>query len=306
MNIIAKRSWFFVIAGVMALACIIALATLGIQTGIEFSAGSILNISFDQPVDQNALKIEISAQGYPDALIQTAGSEGKGFIIRTSQLSEEAGNQLENALVAKFGTLKVNEFDNVSALIASETARNAAIAVAVAALAMLLYIAWAFHRMPNPFRYGVCAIAGLVFDLLVALGVFSILGAIRGWQIDLMFVAGILAILGYSINNTVVVFDRIRENTARGISGDIEIVANSSIVQTLGRSLNASITTLITLLVLALFVGASIQNFVIVLMIGVITGIFTSTCLSPEILVAWHKRNELKGNARLVEVKAKS
>jgi preprotein translocase subunit SecF len=306
MNIIAKRSWFFVIAGVMALVCIVALATLGIQTGIEFSAGSILNISFDQPVDQNALRIEISTQGYPDALIQTAGSEGKGFIIRTSQLSEEAANQLENALVAKFGTMKVNEFDNVSALIASETARNAAIAVTVAALAMLLYIAWAFHRMPNPFRYGVCAIAGLVFDLLVALGIFSILGAISGWQIDLMFVAGILAILGYSINNTVVVFDRIRENTARGISGDIEVVANASIIQTLGRSLNASITTLITLLVLALFVGASIQNFVIVLMIGVITGIFTSTCLSPEILVAWHKRNELKGNARLVEVKAKS
>ncbi len=302
----AKRLWFFIIAGVLSLICIISLATFGIKTGIEFSSGSILNITFDQPVDQAALRQEISAQGYPDALIQAAGSESKDFIIRTPQLTDTAGNQLENALIAKFGNLKVNEFDNVSPLIASETARNAGIAVIVAAVAMLLYIAWAFHRMPSPFRYGVCAIAGLVFDLLIALGAFSILGKLFGWQIDLLFVAGILAILGYSINNTVIVFDRMRENTARGLSADIEVIANNSVVQTLGRSFNTTLTTVISLLVLALFVGASIQNFIVVLMIGIISGVFTSTCLSPELLVTWQKRNQLSNKPRLVEAKAKT
>jgi preprotein translocase subunit SecF len=160
----------------------------------------------------------------------------------------------------------------------------------VAIIAMLLYIAWAFRKMPSPFRYGVCAVAGLVWDMLVSLGLYAIFGKIFGWQIDLMFIAGILAVLGYSINNTVIVFDRMRENLGKGVSRDVAIVANHSIVETLGRSFNTSITTLIGLFVLALFVGASIQNFVVVLIIGTISGTLTSTFLSPELVVAWEKK----------------
>jgi preprotein translocase subunit SecF len=145
--------------------------------------------------------------------------------------------------------------------------------------------------MPSPFRYGACAVIGLAFDILVTLGVYSIMGAILGWSIDLMFVAGILAVLGYSINNTIIVFDRIRENTHRGVSTDIEVVANASVVETLGRSFNSSLTVLFTLFVLLLFVGSSIQNFVIVLIIGTISGALTSTFLSPELLVAWQKKS---------------
>jgi preprotein translocase subunit SecF len=305
MNLMRSRLWFFIIAGVIAVVCIISLATAGIKTGIEFSSGSILNISFDNPVDQNALRLELESQGYKDALIQTAGNSGKDFIIRTTELNQTTENKLISGFTTKFGTLKVNEFDTVSALIAGETTRNAGIAVMVAAVFMLLYIAWAFRKMPNPFRYAVCAIAGLVFDLLVSLGIFSIFGAIAGWQIDLMFIAGILAILGYSINNTVIVFDRMRENTYRGISPDVEVVANASVVGTLGRSFNSSLTTIFTLLVLALFVGASIQNFVVVLMIGVISGTFTSTCISPELVVSWQKK-EWAGKSNLEVAKAKT
>jgi preprotein translocase subunit SecF len=211
--------------------------------------------------------------GYKSAIIQSAGSEGTGYIIRTPVLDETTKNNLVNGLSSALTSLTVNEFDNISPQIASETTRNAGIAVVVAVLAMLLYIAFAFRKMPNPFKFGVCAVIGLAFDLLVTLGIFSILGAIRNWEIDLMFVTGVLAVLGYSINNTVIVFDRIRENTARGISQDIEVVANASIIETLNRSFNSSLTTLITLFVLALFVGATIQNFV-----------------SPELLVAWQKK----------------
>jgi preprotein translocase subunit SecF len=311
MNIVSKRLWYFIIAGLLAVVFIISLATLGIKTGVEFSSGSILNIAFDKPVEQGALRQEIDNLGYKNAIIQSAGSSGTEFIIRINEtnLDETAKNKVINSISDALGTLKVNEFDNVSPMIASETTRNATIAVIVAVVAMLLYIAFAFRKMPNPFKYGVCAIVGLAFDLLVALGVFSILGAIRGWQIDLMFIAGILAILGYSINNTVIVFDRIRENTARGISPDIEVIANSSIVETLGRSFNSSITSLITLLVLSLFVGASIQNFVVVLIIGVITGTFTSTFISPELLVAWQHKGwgTLSGKTGKMETaKAKS
>jgi preprotein translocase subunit SecF len=309
MNIIRRRLWYFIVAAVLVLVCIIALGTLGIKTGVEFSSGSILNITFDKAVEQSQVRLEMDNLGYKSALIQSAGSAGTDYIIRTLPLDEATKNNLIKSLTDKLGALKINEFDNISPMIASEIARNATIAVIVAVIAMLLYIAFAFRRMPHPFKYGTCAVIGLAFDLLIALGAFSILGAILGWQIDLMFVTGILAILGYSINNTVVVFDRIRENTLRGTSADIEMIANASIVQTLGRSFNSSLTTLFTLFVLALFVGASIQNFVVVLIIGTISGVFTSTFLSPEILVSWEKKKwgSLSGKANdLSLVKAKS
>jgi preprotein translocase subunit SecF len=225
--------------------------------------------------------------------------------VRPTTLDEATKTNIVNVLTSNLAPLKVNEFDNISAQIAAETTRNAVIAVVVAVLAMLLYIAFAFRKMPNPFKFGVCAVIGLAFDLLVALGVYSILGAFQGWQIDLMFVAGILAVLGYSINNTVIVFDRIRENASRGISPDIEIVANASIIETLGRSFNSSLTTLFTLFVLSLFVGASIQNFVVVLIIGTISGVFTSTFISPGLLVAWQKKEFVGRSKNLIAAKAK-
>ncbi|GAH36194.1 unnamed protein product, partial [marine sediment metagenome] len=145
---------------------------------------------------------------------------------------------------------------------------------------ILLYVTWAFRRMPKPFHYGTCAIIALTHDALVALGVFSILGGILNWQINLMFITGILAVIGYSVNNTVVIFDRIRENLKMSERTDFEIVVNNSLVETLGRSVNTSLTTLIVVLALLLFVGASIQNFVVVLVIGIIAGTFSSIRLA--------------------------
>ncbi len=290
MKIVSKRLWFFIISIVLVVICIASLAAFGIKSGVEFASGSILSISFEKPVAQGALTLEFNQLGYKNALINTAGSAGTDFIIRSSTLDEAAKTKIVNTLTSSFGALKVNEFDNISPMIATETTRNAGIAVLIAIIAMLLYIAFAFRKMPNPFRYGFCAVIGLAFDIIIVLGVYAILGAIRGWEIDLMFVAGLLAVLGFSINNTIIVFDRIRENMGKGISKDIEEVANFSIVETLGRSFNSSLTALITLVVLALFVGASIQNFVIVLMIGVISGVYTSTFLSPEMLVSWQKK----------------
>jgi len=172
-------------------------------------------------------------------------------------------------------------------MVATETAHNAAIAVAIAAVGILLYITWAFRRMPRPFHYGVCAVIALLHDVVVVLGIFSILGAILNWEINLMFITGVLAVIGYSINNTVVVFDRIRENLKRGISADFEAVVNNSLVETLSRSLNTSLTTLFVVLALLLFVGASIQNFAIVLLIGIIAGTYSSLFIAPTLLLVW-------------------
>ena len=287
-DIVGKRFWLFLIASVVILVSIGSLATFGLKAGVEFSSGSMMTVGFEEGVDQDQLKRELASLGYDNVIIQRIG-EG-GFLIRLPELSGSDKADLEAGLTAGLGTLEVREFDAVSPMVATETARNAAIAVAVAALGILLYVTWAFHRMPNPFRYGTCAIVALAHDILVTMGAFSILGGIFGWEINLMFVTGILAVIGYSVNNTVVVFDRIRENLIRDARSDFEVVVNNSLVETLSRSLNTSLTTLFVVLALLLFVGVSIQNFVVVLLIGIIAGTYSSLFVAPQLLVVWRNR----------------
>jgi len=287
-DIVGKRFWFFLISGVVILIAIISLVTFGLKSGIEFSSGSIVTVSFEQEVDQGDLAQELASLGYTNALIQRTG--GGDFLIRTHELTSEDKTSLEDALAEKFGHLRETEFNSVSPMIAAETTQNAVIAVAIAAVGILLYITWAFRRMPKPFHYGTCAIMALLHDALVALGVFSILGGILDWEINLMFITGILAVIGYSVNNTVVVFDRIRENLRKDVRVDFEIVVNNSLVETLSRSLNTSLTTLFVVLALLFFVGASIQNFAVVLLVGIIAGTFSSLCIAPQLLVVWEKR----------------
>ena len=287
-DITGKRFLFFLISEVLILIGIISLVVFGLRPGIEFSSGSMLTVSFEQEVAQSELKQELVNLGYANVIIQRTG-EGD-FLIRTRELTGEDKTALESALITRFGSATEREFYSVSPMVAEETAHNAAIAVAVAAVGILLYITWAFRRMPKPFHYGICAIIALGHDVLVVLGIFCILGAILGWEINLMFITGVLAVIGYSINNTVVVFDRIRENLRKGISPDFEVMVNNSLVETLNRSLNTSLTTTFVVLALLLFVGASIQNFAIVLLIGIIAGTYSSLCIAPTLLIVWERR----------------
>jgi len=287
-NITGKRFWFFVISLVFILVSLLSLFTFGLKPGIEFTSGSMLTIDFEQKVEQPQLTAELANLGYTDVIIQRTGAGD--YLIRTPELNADKKKALEEGLAAKFGKLTETEFDSVSPMIAGETARNAVIAVAIASIGILLYLTWAFRRMPHPIRYGTCAVIALVHDAFIALGVFSILGGILNWQVNLMFITGILAIIGYSVNNIVVIFDRIRENLRLGISPDFEVVVNSSLIETLGRSLNTIITTLITVFALMFFVGASIQNFVVVLVVGLIAGTFDSICVAPMLLVTWDKK----------------
>ena len=290
LDITGKRFWFFLISGGVILIGIISLATFGLKSGVEFSSGSMMTVSFEQtaePVDQSDLKQELVSLGYTNAIIQGVGE--RDFLIRTRELTGEDKTVLQDALAAKYGHLTEAEVYSVSPMVAEETAQNAAIAVAVAAIGILLYITWAFRRMPKPFHYGTCAIVALTHDALIALGVFSILGGILNWQINLMFITGILAVIGYSVNNTVVVFDRIRENLGMGVSPDFEVVVNNSLIETLSRSLTTSLTTLFVVLALLFFVGASIQNFAVALLIGIIAGTYSSLFIAPHLLIVWEE-----------------
>ena len=164
------------------------------------------------------------------------------------------------------------------------------IIVAIAAVAILFYITWAFRRIPSPFRYGFAAIIALIHDVLIVMGMFSILGRIWGLEVNAMFIAGILTIIGYSVHDTIVVFDRIRETLSRNVIRDLSTAINVSIEDTLGRSLNTSLTILFTILALMLFGGSTIIDFLVVLMIGIIVGTYSSICIASQILLIWENR----------------
>jgi preprotein translocase subunit SecF len=286
-DITSKRTIFLIISEALVLIGVIALLVFGLKPGVEFSSGSEMTVSFEQEVEISELKATMVELGHTNAIVRSTG--GGDFIIRTEELSAETKAALEDGLIAKFGAFDEQGFYSVGKPIAASTQHNAIIAVGVAAVGILLYITWAFRKMPKPFHYGVCAIIALVHDVVVVLGVFSILGAIMGWEIDLMFITGVLAVIGYSINNTVVIFDRIRENLKRGISFNFEAVVNHSLVETMSRSVNTSFTTMLVVLALLLFVGSTIINFAIVLAIGIIAGTYSSLFLAPNLLVVWDK-----------------
>jgi preprotein translocase subunit SecF len=294
-DFIGKKRWLFLISWILVIIGILALVIsqiqLGtpLQLGIDFKGGTSMTLQFSPEVEQSQLREEIAELGYDEARIQDAG-EGN-FIVYTREITPEEARELAEKLGADLDSqVEIIDYYLVSGTVAGETARNAVIAVVIAAVAMLFYIVWAFRRMPKPFRWGTCAVIALIHNVFIIVGVFSLLGWLAGLAIDALFITALLAVVGYSINNTVVVFDRIRENVSRHIRTDFAETVNDSLIETLGRCLNTALTTFFVLLALLLFGGATIHYFVLVLLFGVIIGTYDSLCFSGQLLVVWEKR----------------
>ena len=300
-DFVGRRNWYFLISGVIILIGIVFLipaGPFGLAWGIEFTSGSVMTLSFDQEVTQAELQEEMASLGHSEAIIQGTG-EGD-FIVRTSKLAEEVEDPetgeamteeeaIRRALEERFGPVEILSSYDISPSMARGIASNAAIAIAVAAVGILLYDTWAFRRVMRSFRFGICAILALAHDVLIVLGIYSFLGSFFLMEVDVMFIAAVLTVIGYSVNNTIVVFDRIRENRIKRPGSPLETIVNNSIMETLGRSLNTSLTTLFVLLALFLFGGVTIHNFVLVLIIGVITGTYSSICIASQLLIVWER-----------------
>ena len=284
-NIIGQRKLFLSISGGIIALAIIFLAVFGLKAGIDFSAGSMLTVAFDSSPSITELKAELVTLGYDNAIVQETGSED--FMIRLGAITDVQKNSLEDGLETAFGGLTERSFETVDPVIASQTSRIALIAVGLAAVGILLYLTYAFRRMPKPLHYGAVAVGAVLHDVLAVMGIFALLAAVFGWEINLVFIIGILAVIGYSVNNTVVIFDRIRENKLRNTTSTFEVVVNRSVAETLVRSMNTSLTTIIVVLALMLFVGATIQNLAIVMLIGIIVGTYDSIFVAPAVLVIW-------------------
>ncbi len=316
-NLVRRRYWWFTLSLVFILPGLYFLLLhplittgtfkIGLQPSIDFSGGSLWEIHFpgialDQLNTENIREIFTNEQ-FEGALVQISSVEVQGesltaALVRTKEAisGTESATQQERILTAlqtqyESESIRIERLESVGPTVSQESTRSAVVAVFGASIAILIYLTIAFRNAPHPIRYGMCAIISMIHDIILIMGVASILGYFFGVEVDALFLTAMLTILSFSVHDTIVVFDRIRENLINQRPGEtFEDIVNHSIVQTLPRSINTQLTTFFTLTALLLFGGASISNFIAILLIGLISGTYSSIFNAAQILVVWEKQ----------------
>ncbi len=303
MQVIKYRFLWFVISGVLIAASIASLFVWGLKFGIDFTGGSIQEISWGVTRPDSAAIVSVfKSQGVEDVIIQNSGD--KETIQRFKDVSEDQHAKIIGALETKFATkdltgakvLEEKSFSSIGPAIGNEMKTKSIYAIVMVLLAIILYVAWAFRKVSRPvasWKYGVAAVVALCHDVFIPIGFFSVLGHFLGYEIDILFVTALLTVLGFSVHDTIVVFDRIRENLLKR-DGEFSEIVNYSVNQTFVRSINTSFTVMMVLLAVFFFGGASVKNFVLTLIIGVFFGTYSSIFIASPILVEWQKRSGKK------------
>ncbi len=288
LNIVGKRKIYYTFSVLLIGAGIFSIVFWGLHFGIDFKGGSLIEIEFLQARPEvKIVKDNLATLNLGDVAIQPAGN--KGFLLRMKDLDEISHQQVLQSL-NYLGSTEEKKFDSVGPVVGEELKGRAYLAVITVLFLIVIYIAFAFRKVSRPvasWKYGLAAIIALFHDIFIPTGIFSILGHYLGVEIDLLFVTGILTILGFSVHDTIVVFDRIRENLRKGIGQNFEDTVNISINQTMTRSINTSLTVFLTLLAIYLFGGASVKYFALLLMIGVFFGTYSSIFVASSLLVTW-------------------
>ena len=303
MDFAGKRIWFFIFSFLVIAPGVVFLAIApGLKAGIDFTGGSSMTLGFSESsnVKQSQIRDILIDQGYPETTVQNLGDSN--FFVRTKELDDNEKTNITQTLIAKLDPESksiLRSFDLVSPVVASETVLNAVWAVLAAAIGIFIYVWWAFRNVPSPFRYGLAAIVALLHDTLIVVGAFAILGELFYIEVNTMFLIAVLTVIGYSVNDTIVVFDKIRENVLIHVNRPFTEIVNLSISETIGRSINTSFTLLITLAALLLFGGATIREFLYVLLIGVVAGTYSSIGIASQVLVSWEQKSlgRLFGNS---------
>ncbi len=277
---------------------------IGLRPSIDFAGGALWELRFPDTTPESLTTDRIAqafaAGGFESAQVQLSPTTVDGrtvaaALVRTRPLSESDPNSeieaVMKALTDAFGTVTRERLESVGPTVSAESTRSAVIAVLGASLVILLYLTWAFRKAPHPVRYGVCALISMLHDVLVVLGIAAILGVAIGLEVDALFLTALLTTLSFSVHDTIVVFDRIRENLLnRHPAETFDDIVNHSLVQTLPRSINTQLTTFFTLTALLLFGGDTIRNFVLMLLIGLISGTYSSIFNAAQLLVVWEHR----------------
>lgn len=291
-DILGKRYYFFAVSLLVIIPGMIVLWIFGLPLAIDFTGGSLLEVQFDSgQAPQPAEVIELyDGMGVEDALVQSSGEST--LIVRSRFLADDTRFAVINAMEEQFNdTVTVLRFDSVGPTVGQEVSRNAALAVAVAAIGVIIYMTFAFRGVQNAIRYGICAIIAMVHDVAVVISLAAIGGVFFGWQVDALFLTALLTVIGFSVQDKIVVFDRVRENSTIFRRLPFETLVNHSIIQTLQRSINTQLMTVeFMLLALALFGGVTLREFALILLVGLFMGTYSSIFIAAPILVLWEKR----------------
>ncbi len=294
MFVVTYRKLFYALSALIIIGSISAISIWGLKPGIDFKGGSILEVEFSSKPEQEVLKEALLPLNL-DASVRVTGENG--YIIRMKDIDQGQKNSLDSVL-SKFGVFTEKRFDSVGPLLGTEALRKSIVSILFVLVTIVLFIAFAFRRVSEPvssWKYGIIAIIALAHDVIVPTGAFAILGHFKGYEVDTLFVTALLVVLGFSVHDTIVVFDRVRENLSHAKAGKtFDLIVGESISQTFTRSINTSFTTLLALIVLYFVGGESTQHFSLALIIGIAVGTYSSVFLGSPLLVTIWKYQENK------------
>jgi preprotein translocase subunit SecF len=288
-NILGQRKYFYIFSGTLMLLSIIALSVWGLKYGLDFTGGTLMEVQNVQ-AQSGDLKSVLADAEINDAIVSPTGNNG--YLIRYANSSDEKNQEVLAKIKEKFPDVQNTRLDYIGPSISSELKSKAIWALLVAVIGIAAYVAYAFRRVSRPvesWKYGVGAVIALVHDVLITVGIFAILGHFLNIEVDSSFIAALLTILGFSVHDTIVVYDRTRENLLRSGGEKFDETVNRSLNETMARSINTSLTVLITLLAIFIFGGASIKNFTLALLIGITFGTYSSIFVASALIVDWWK-----------------
>jgi len=294
LQIIKNRKYYYIVSGVLFLASILSLIAWGLKPGLDFTGGSLLELNFSNTRPQVAEVQQVLAPlNLGEVIVQPAGE--KDVILKFKSVTEDEHQKIFNAIVGVFSprgnAIRENRFESIGPVIGQELLNKAWWMLVIASLAIIAYIGFAFRKVSKPlasWKYGVSAILALVHDLVIVTGLFAILGHFAGVEVDGLFITALLTVMGFSVHDTIVVFDRTRENLSKFYTGKFDEVVNDSVNQTLVRSINTSLTVLLVLLCLYILGGDTTKNFTLALLFGIFIGTYSSIFVASPIIVDWN------------------
>ncbi len=297
-NIVEKRTLWFTLSLIVILPGLLFMVIRGVSgqgllpLSIDYTGGVQWEIRFETPVQPEAVREVMLNEGLTDTtafLVQ----DDRTVQLKLKNIDNNVKEKLEGLIATQVGPFDELFYRNIGPSIGAEVSRAAFIAIVVAAIAILLYITAAFRHVSHPLRYGACAIVALLHDVLVTLSFLSLMSLIASWEVDALFLTAVLTVIGFSVNDTIVVFDRIRENQRRYQGERFATIANRSVAETLQRSIATQVTALLVLVSILFLGGATLQQFMAILIVGLVSGTYSSLCNATPLLVAWHERQFL-------------
>jgi len=306
-NIVEKRRWYFLFSAVLIALSVAAMIASTVKfgqpmrLGIDFTGGSIFVLKFDQAVSEDDIRTVFADHGLESAIVQPRGApEEHIWQIRTREVTANKVGSLLSTLEEQVGKIDRDAltFDTVEPAVGGEVTRAAGLAIMVASLIIVAFMWFSFRRVPHAFRYGVCTIAGMLHNVIISFGFYALMGTLAGWEMDALFLTAILTVIGFSVQDVIVVFDRIRENIPKHKKEPFERVVNRSILETIHRSLATQLNAMFVMIAIILFGGTTIKPFISTMLVGMVSETYSAIFIAVPLLVVWEKVAARHGVAR--------